>query len=91
MAFTNVQSASIGGAIKITVADFTATEAGATQTIGVGAGRVWACLATSQDASGALGVPNPVRYSVSLSGSVTTVTVYPSEGITAGVITIIHS
>lgn len=91
MAVTVRHTVSLGGGLKMTVADYTATEAGATQTLGVSGGKVWAALAVSQDSSGALAVQMPTRYSVSVSGSVATITFYDQEGITNGELVVIHS
>ena len=90
MAQTKVRSVSVGGNIKMTVADVTETEAGGTDTIGVQGGRVYAVLLQSQDTSGAMQMHLP-RYSVSLSGNVSTITLYVQEGITTGQLVIFHA
>jgi len=87
MPFTNVQTASLGP-LKVTFGDWTFTEAAASETIGVSGGRVYLAEFTSQDSSGAL--KERIRHSVSLSGNVTTVTVYGQEGVTTGQFLIIH-
>lgn len=90
MATSNPTSVSIGGSLKLSIFDFTATEGAASQTVAVSGGRVWAVLAQSQDTTGAMMMHNP-RYSVSLSGSVSTITIYTQEGITTGELVVIHS
>lgn len=90
MANTNVKSASIGGNIKITVADYTATEVGGTTSIAVAGGRVYAVLVSSQDTTGAMMMHLP-RHSVSTTGGVSTVTIYSQEGVTTGQIVVIHA
>lgn len=76
------------GDMNITLGEFTFTEAGAAATIGVEGAWVLAMF-HSQDATGAMS-PVPLRYSVSTSGQVSTITVYGQEGITTGKFLIIH-
>ena len=90
MATTNLRRVNVGGNIKMTVADLTITEADATTTIGVQGGRVYAVLAQSQDTTGAMQMTLQ-RYSVSLSGNVSTITLYAQEGITTGQLVIFHA
>ena len=90
MAQTLVRSVNIGGNLKLTVADVTETEAGATDSIAVAGGRVYAVLLTSQDTTGAMAMSFP-RHSVSLSGNVSTITIYTQEGITTGTLVVLHA
>ena len=89
MAFSNLQKAYLG-TLKVTYGDYTSTESGATQTIGVEGGRVWLLAAISQDTTGAMQMSFP-RYSSSVSGAVNTITIYNQEGVTTGTIFIVHS
>ena len=90
MAQTLVRSINIGGNLKLTVADVTETQAGSSDSIGVSGGRVYAVLLSSQDTTGAMQMSMP-RYSVSLSGNVSTVTIYTQEGITTGTLVVLHA
>lgn len=76
------------GTINVTMGNFTFTEADASATFAVEGGWVLAQF-HSQDASGAL-QPIPIRYSVSASGNITTITVYGQEGVTTGKFLIFH-
>lgn len=88
MAFSNVQKEYLGH-LKVTYGDFTATQADTAQTIGVEGGRVWTVLVSSQDTTGALQMSMP-RYSYSVSGAISTVTIYELEGVTTGTFMIVH-
>ena len=90
MAVTVRHSVPLGGGLKLTVADYTATQADGTQTLGVSGGKVWGAWATSQDSTGAQALPMPVRYSVSVTGSVATITLYDQEGVTNGQLVVLH-
>lgn len=88
MAFSNVQKEYLGH-LKVTYGDFTQTEAAAPQTIVVEGGRVWCVLVSSQDTSGAMQMSMP-RYSYSVSGALSTVTIYGQEGVTTGTFLIVY-
>lgn len=89
MPFTNVQTASGPGNLRFTYGDWTFTQTAASETIDVGGGRVYGAFFVSQDSTGALMIV-PVRYSVSTSGAITTITVYGQEGVTTGQFLIVH-
>lgn len=90
MAFatTNTQT-SVFGNKRVTMGDFTCAVGDAAGTITVAGGRVWACFLNAQIASGKYSTASD-NYSVSTSGSVTTVTVYPQGDVTAGTFMIVH-
>lgn len=89
MAFTNVRKVNIGGGLKLTVADWTFTQAAASETILLEGGRVWMACIMSEDTAGAK-LMSPVRISESVSGSINTVTVYGQEGVTTGRASFLH-
>ena len=87
MAFTNQRRSSVGNG-WITKADWTFTQAAASDTITV-EGPTDAVLLSSLDTTGAKMMHHP-RYSESLSGLVNTVTIYAQEGVTTGRVVIFH-
>lgn len=77
------------GTVNVTMGNFTFTEGDAAGTIVVEGG--WALAEFhSQDSTGAYR-SIPMRYSVSTSGALTTITVYVQEGVTTGKFLIFHS
>ena len=89
MAFTNVQGTTLGN-LRVTYAEWTATQAAGTETIGLSGGRCWLAIIASRDTTGAIDF-EPVRISESVTGSVNTVTLYPREGVTTGRAFFVHS
>lgn len=82
-----VRRASLGD-LKATLGTFTATAGDAAGTITVEGG--WAmAFFFSRDASGSVQAI-PMRYSLSTSGNITTVTVYTQETVTLGDFIILH-
>jgi len=83
MAFAtqNVKKASMGN-LKIVVGEWTGSEGDAGGTFAVGMARVHFAQFTIQDADA--GEDSPVRYSVSLSGSTSTLTIQNRVTVTNG-------
>ena len=75
--------------LRATVGKWTALEGDAAGTIAVEGGFVVSATFTSIDSSGNI-QPIPVRWSESVSGNVTTITVYHQETVTDGRFIIIH-
>lgn len=92
MAFatSNVQS-TVFGNLRVTYGQWSGSQADAAGTITVGGGQVWGAFFVSQDASGKFMVPTPVKYSVSGTAGVLTVTIYNEAAVTSGVFMIISS
>jgi hypothetical protein len=90
MAFatTNVQK-SVFGNLNVTLGDWSSAAGDTAGSVAVSGGRVYAALFSSQDSSGAQ-VMWPVKVSSSVSGAVTTLTVYNLGDVTAGRFLIIH-
>lgn len=84
MAFatSNTQKSYFGN-LKVTYGQWSGAVGDAAGTIGVEGGNVWIALFVSQDSSGAYNLA-PVKYSVSTSGAVSTVTVYNLAATTNG-------
>ena len=85
MAFStsNVQS-TVFGNMHITYGQWSGAVGDAAGSITVSGGQVWGCFFVSQDSSGAYMVPTPVKYSVSGTAGVLTVTIYNITSTTAG-------
>lgn len=92
MAFStsNVQSSYFGN-LRVTYGQWSGAQADSAGTITVGGGQVWGAFFVSQDSSGKFMVPTPVKYSVSGTAGVLTVTVYNEVATTSGVFIIISS
>lgn len=89
MAQTNVKRVNLGGGLRLTVGSFTATQIAGTDSIVVEGPEPYVVLMQSQDTSGALMMHTP-RFSSSVSGGLTTVTIYLQEGVTTGKFAILH-
>ena len=91
MAFatSNIKSASIGGALKLTTGDWSGEAADAAGTMTVAAGKVYLAQFLPNITSG----PYQPAIAISPSGpaGIVTVTVYNSAGVTAGTFSIIHA
>lgn len=91
MALSNVRSVSVGGNIKMTVADYSTTgDAAGTDSIGV-AGTPIVVIAQAYDSTGAILPGVSPRSSFTTSGNVSTVTIYSQEAVTTGKLCIIHA
>ena len=83
MAINTGRLAQMGGGITMYMYAYTHTDGEANETIGVGAGRVFAAILSSQDSGGAY-TANPCRFTESISGNINTVTIHNSAPVTAG-------
>lgn len=92
MAFStsNVQS-TVFGNLHVTYGQWSGAVGDAAGTITVSGGQVWLCEFVSQDSSGQYMLPTPVKYSVSGTAGVLTVTIYNTAATTAGRFLIISS
>lgn len=85
MAFATSNSQStIMGNMRVTYGQWSGAVGDAAGTIAVSGGQIWGCFFVSQDASGAYMVPTPLKYSVSGTAGILTVTVYNTAAATAG-------
>ena len=86
MALTNTRKVQLGGGLSLIVADFTATVGAADQTLAV-AGRVLAAWVNP----GVTAEPVDYRslFSQSVSGNITTLTLYTEAAITAGTVVVL--
>ena len=91
MAFatSNIKSASIGGALKLTTGDWTGAAADAAGTMTVAAGKVYLTQFLPNISSGSY--QPAVATSPSGTAGIVTVTVYNSALVTAGTFSIIHA
>jgi hypothetical protein len=91
MAFgtANVKSISLGGALKLTVGDWSGVAGDAPGTLGIGAGKVYQAQFLANLTSG----PAPIDVLVSPSGTagIVTLTVYNQATVTAGQFSIISA
>lgn len=84
MAFsTSNNQKSYFGNLKVTYGQWSGADADSAGTINVEGGQVWAAIFVSQDSSGKYQIA-PLKYSVSVSGAVSTVTVYNLAATTNG-------
>lgn len=83
MAFTNVRRIPQGGGISLIVADFTHTVGAADQTFAVDAGRVLGVIVNPNLTAEPIDHTNTL-YSTTVSGAISTITIYAESGITAG-------
>jgi len=88
MAVSNIKVVGLGGGLTMMVGTYTHTANAAEATQVVAAGRVYSVQINPQITSGTYSVGR--LYSVSISDYKNTVTIYPSEGITAGTFCIIY-
>lgn len=91
MAFaTSNSQTTVFGNLRVTYGQWSGAAADSAGSLTVSGGQIWCCLFVSQDASGAYNLL-PVKYSVSGSSGVLTVTVYNLAATTAGRYIIVHS
>ena len=85
MAFatSNVQS-SVFGNMRITYGQWSGAVVDAAGSLTVAGGQVWLCAFVSQDSSGAYSVVTPVKYSVTGTAGILTVTIYNLAAVTNG-------
>ena len=76
------------GMAKVTMGTWTHTGGDAAETVAV-SGVVFGALITATDSSGAF--DSEVRYSVSISGSVSTITIYAQATVASGKFVVFHS
>ena len=88
-ATSNIKSASIGGALKLTVGDWTGSVADAAGSMTVAAGKVYAAQFLPNTTTG----PSLPSIQISPSGTagIVTITVYNTMAVTAGTFSIIHA
>lgn len=91
MAFatTNVKSASIGGALKLTVGDWTGATGDAAGSLGIAAGKVYGAQFLTNLSSGAQEAD--IKVSPSGTAGIVTLTVNNNTTVTAGTFSIIHA